>query len=401
LNAIDLSGPFRYSKIAFDRNIFRKRPWIAVSFCLQLNLIMAQKKKRPENESATPTALQGLNLNQLVDYLPCYITIQDRDLKLLYVNQKFKKDFGDGVGKKCHVVYKCSEEICPNCPVQKTFEDRRMHLTEENVTLASGGVSQVLIQTSPIIDKNGMVTAVIELATNITQLKKDRKELIILGQSIALLSHGIKNILEGLQGGAYIVDEGFKDNDIAMAQKGWNIVNKNIFDIADVVQNILYSSKDRPLKYERISPGQLARDSLALFHEKAVRLNIELKPQINASVPEVRLDIASIRRTLNNLIWNALEACLNDRNKKNHFVSVKTDLLDDDHFMFEIADNGIGMDQDTQRNIYEEFFSTKGSSGTGLGLAVVEKVVNRHGGEIEVTSTPGKGTTFKLIFKIN
>jgi signal transduction histidine kinase len=58
------------------------------------------------------------------------------------------------------------------------------------------------------------------------------------------------------------------------------------------------------------------------------------------------------------------------------------------------------MDQDTQRNIYEEFFSTKGSSGTGLGLTVVEKVVNRHGGKIEVTSTPGKGTTFKLIFKI-
>ena len=361
---------------------------------------MVKKKKRPENESSEPTAIPGLNINHLVDHLPCYVSIQDRDLKLLYVNKKFKKDFGDGVGQKCHAVYKCSTEICPNCPVQKTFEDRRVHLTEENVRLASGGVSQVLIQTSPIIDKNGVVTAVIELATNITQLKKDRKELVTLGQSIALLSHGIKNILEGLQGGAYIVDEGFKDNDIEMAQKGWNIVNKNVFDIADVVQNILYSSKDRPLKYERISPAQLAKDSLALFHEKAARLNIELKPQINESVPEVHLDIASIRRLLNNLIWNALEACLDDHKKKKHFVSVKTDLLDDDHFMFEITDNGIGMDQDTQRNIYEEFFSTKGSSGTGLGLAVVEKVVNRHGGTIEVTSVPGKGTTFKLTFKI-
>jgi signal transduction histidine kinase len=361
---------------------------------------MVKKKKRPENESSAPTAISGLDLNHLVDHLPCYVSIQDRDLRLLYVNKKFKKDFGEGIGKKCHAVYKCSAEICPNCPVQKTFEDRRAHLAEENVTLAGGGIAQVLIQTSPIIDKNGVVTAVIELATNITQLKKDRKELVTLGQSIALLSHGIKNILEGLQGGAYIVDEGFKDSDIEMAQKGWNIVNKNIFDIADVVQNILYSSKDRPLKYERISPGQLARDSLVLFREKAAGLNIELKPQINESVPEVRLDIASIRRMLNNLIWNALEACLNDRKKKKHFVSVKTDLLDDDHFMFEIADNGIGMDQDTQRNIYEEFFSTKGSSGTGLGLAVVEKVVNRHGGKIEVTSTPGKGTKFKVIFKI-
>lgn len=363
---------------------------------------MVKKKKHPEpeNESSALTAIPGLDIHHLVDHLPCYISIQDRDLNLLYVNKKFKTDFGDGVGKKCHAVYKCSEEICPNCPVQKTFEDRRPHLSEENVTLAGGGVSQVLIQTSPIIDKNGVVAAVIEMATNITQLKKDRKELVTLGQSIALLSHGIKNILEGLQGGAYIVDEGFKDNDIDMARKGWNIVNKNVFDIADVVQNILYSSKDRPLKYERISPAQLAKDSLALFSEKAARLNIELKPQINESVPQVRLDIASIRRLLNNLIWNAMEACLDDDKKKKHFVSIKADFLDDDHFMFEITDNGIGMDADTQRNIYEEFFSTKGSSGTGLGLAVVEKVVNRHGGEIEVTSTPGKGTTFRLTFKI-
>ncbi len=361
---------------------------------------MAPKKKRPENESSATTAIPGLNLHQLVDHLPCYVSIQDRDLNLLYVNHKFKRDFGDGVGKKCHTVYKCSTEICPNCPVQKTFEDRRPHLTEENVTLTGGGVSQVLIQTSPIIDKNGVVTAVIELATNITQMKKDRKELVILGQSIALLSHGIKNILEGLQGGAYVVDEGFKDNDIEMAQTGWKIVNKNIFDIADVVQNILYSSKDRPLKYEPVSPGQLARDSLALFYEKAASLDVELKAQINDAIPEVRLDIASIRRMLNNLIWNALEACLNDKQKKKHSVSVKTDVLDEGHFMFEIADNGIGMDQDTQRNIYEEFFSTKGSSGTGLGLAVVEKVVNRHGGKIEVTSAPGKGTRFTIIFNL-
>ena len=68
--------------------------------------------------------------------------------------------------------------------------------------------------------------------------------------------------------------------------------------------------------------------------------------------------------------------------------------------MFEISDNGIGMDQDTRRNMLEEFFSTKGSGGTGLGLAVVEKVVNKHGGRIEVNSAPGVGTTFKILLKL-
>ena len=69
-------------------------------------------------------------------------------------------------------------------------------------------------------------------------------------------------------------------------------------------------------------------------------------------------------------------------------------------FMFEVADNGIGMDQATQQNIFDEFFSTKGSGGTGLGLAVVEKVVNKHGGRVEVNSAPGKGSRFTMIFRL-
>jgi signal transduction histidine kinase len=257
----------------------------------------------------------------------------------------------------------------------------------------------MLIQSSPILDAKGEVDAIIEMGTNITQIKKSQKELTTLGQSIALLSHGIKNILEGLQGGAYVVDEAFNEGDIQLARKGWSIVNKNIFDITDVVQNILYSSKNRPLKYEMVSPGQLVQDSVQLFREKAAAMNIQLDEQINADLPDVHLDAAAVRRMLHNLIWNALEACHNDKEKKQHFVNVNLDYFDRNHFMFEIADNGTGMDEATRRNMLEDFFSTKGSGGTGLGLAVVEKVVNKHGGRIEVNSAPGTGTTFKIIFK--
>jgi len=352
---------------------------------------MSDKKKYP---------IPGLNLDHIIDHLPCYVSIQDRDLRILFVNESFKRDFGDGTGKLCHTVYKGSPDLCPNCPVRKTFQDKRVHITEETVQLSNGKISQIFIQASPILDENGNVTAVIEMATNITQIKLDRKELITLGQSIALLSHGIKNIIEGLQGGAYVVDEAFKDDDLELAQKGWRIVNKNIFDITDVVQNILYSSKNRPLKYESVLPGELLEDSVQLFREKAAAMNIQLEQQINPAIPEVRLDAASIRRMLHNLLWNALEACSNNTEKKEHTVLAKLDHFDKNHFIFEITDNGMGMDKSTRRNILEEFFSTKGSAGTGLGLAVVDKVVNKHGGRIEVESEPGKGSTFKIIFEI-
>lgn len=361
---------------------------------------MTNKKHLAHNKRATPSTISGLNPNQIIDLLPCYISIQDRDLRILFVNQIFKKDFGDAIGKLCYTVYKGSGEICPNCPAQKTFQDKGLHITEETVQLRNGKICQVLIQTSPILNDNGDVMAVIEMATNISRVKTDQKELVTLGQSIALLSHGIKNILEGLEGGVYVVDEGFKDGDLELARKGWKIVSKNIFDVTDVVKNVLYSSKNRPLKYDTASPGQLVKDALALFQDKAAAFHIRLREQINPYIPNVQLDIGGVRRMLNNLIWNALEACLNDTKKRKHFVSLKTDFYDDEHIMFEITDNGIGMDQATQRNMFEEFFSTKGSGGTGLGLAVVEKVVNKHGGRIEVTSTPGKGTKFTVIFKI-
>lgn len=365
-----------------------------------MNQIMSAKKKASDSFTADPTILEGLKYSHLIDLLPGYVSIQDRNFRILYVNQNFKDDFGDATGKHCYTVNKGSREICPNCPVQKTFRDKQTHLSEETFRLLNGKICQVLIQTSPILGDDNQVAAVIEMATNITRLKIEKKELATLGQSIALLSHGIKNILEGLQGGAYVVDEAFKDEDLALARKGWNIVNKNIFEITDIVKNILYSSKNRPLKYERVSPGILVEDSLALFHAKAAGLQIRLKPQINPELPDVYIDVASIRRMLNNLIWNALEACLNNSSQKNHFVSVRADFYDEDHFLFEIIDNGIGMDQATQRNIFEEFFSTKGSGGTGLGLAVAEKVVNKHGGTIEVDSAPGKGTKFTIILKI-
>jgi signal transduction histidine kinase len=365
-----------------------------------MNQMMSDKKRYPDHKPASLPDIPGMDLDHIINHLPCYISIQDRDLNILFVNENFKRDFGDGTGKQCHTVYRGSPDICTNCPVRKTFQDKRVHNTEETVRLLNGKTRQIFIQASPLLDENGNVTAVIEMATNITRIKTDRKELMILGQSIALLSHGIKNILEGLQGGAYVVEEAFKDGDIKLARKGWRIVNKNIFEITDVVKNILYSSKNRPLTYETASPGQLVRDSFALFKEKAAGLRIRLEEQINPHLPEVQLDTASVRQMLNNLIWNGLQACLNDKQKKSHWVRIKTDFYDDDHFSFEVADNGIGMDQATQRNIFEEFFSTKGSGGTGLGLAVVEKVVNKHGGRIEVDSAPGKGSRFTVIFRL-
>ncbi len=79
---------------------------------------------------------------------------------------------------------------------------------------------------------------------------------------------------------------------------------------------------------------------------------------------------------------------------------MRADFHDKFYFKFEVEDNGVGMDDDAQVNIFKEFFSTKGSEGTGLGLLVVDKIVKEHGGWVEVLTAPGKGTTFRVILRM-
>ena len=351
------------------------------------------------SSSGHPLTGIGVRPEQMLDLLPCYVTVLDSQHRIIYVNRRVTQDFGETSGQLCHEVFKSRPRTCRICPVKRTLQDKRIHIGEETFQKSGGKIVRVLINSSPILDENSEIAAVMELATDITGLKKRHLELTTLGQSIALLSHGIKNILEGLQGGAYVVNEALRDGDLKLASKGWQIVDRNISDISDAVQNILYSAKNRPLNYEKISPYRLAADAVELYKEKAAALGVDLIMNGRPDLRDANLDAPSIRRMLNNLIWNALEACRKDKHKSDHRVCVTADANDDAHFRLEVEDNGIGMKESVRRNIFEEFFSTKGGGGTGLGLAVVEKVVNKHGGRIDVASKEGLGSTFTIILK--
>jgi len=101
---------------------------------------------------------------------------------------------------------------------------------------------------------------------------------------------------------------------------------------------------------------------------------------------------------MNNLISNAIEACAKDTVKASHWIIVRADDYNELQFKYEVEDNGIGMDERTRLQIFENFFSTKGMEGTGLGLAVVNKIVKEHKGKMEVDSMPTIGTCFRILF---
>jgi signal transduction histidine kinase len=145
---------------------------------------------------------------------------------------------------------------------------------------------------------------------------------------------------------------------------------------------------------------QMLMETVGFFYEKAQMLDCRLRARVNPSLPMIHIDPGAARRMLINLISNALEACSRDKEKAFHAVSVRADYFDPHHFMVEVEDDGIGMDDSTSEKIFTRFFSTKGTDGTGLGLLVVHEIVREHGGRIEVLSALGKGSTFRMIFPL-
>jgi len=210
---------------------------------------------------------------------------------------------------------------------------------KETILLRDGSVNQMIVYSAPLLSLTGNVSAVIKLLTNVNMIKDVQKELVTLGQSFAVLTHDIKNMLEGLEGGAYVVDEGIKDSDWELAGKGWHIVKKNITEISRVTQNILYSTP----QFQKVKPSEVARRTVELYQEKASAMAIQLISLLNPTLPQTTMDASSITRMLSNLIWNALEACDKDRRKASSAVFIRADYYNKNHWMFEVEDNAAWM----------------------------------------------------------
>ena len=123
----------------------------------------------------------------LFESVPCYITVQDRNLRLLQTNREFRKDFGDKPGEHCYEVYKNRSDKCPNCSVERTFQNGAIYTSEETVTTKDGGQAHILVYTAPIYNEDKEIASVMEVSVNITNLKLLEEELVKSEEAYRLL----------------------------------------------------------------------------------------------------------------------------------------------------------------------------------------------------------------------
>lgn len=230
--------------------------------------------------------------------------------------------------------------------------------------------------------------------TQFYQAKIQAERLAAVGQTIATLSHHIKNILQGLRGGSSLIDLGLKEKDEAITRRGWGIVEKNQAKIYNLVMDMLSFSKDREPALESADLNETVADVVELMQSRAEELGVGLSWAASADLPPVLIDPDGIHRAVLNVVTNAIDACEGVAGGR---VAVATEWdAPSETARVVVADNGIGIPEEELPSIFQLFASTKGTRGTGLGLPVSLKIVREHGGRIDVASELGRGTRFVL-----
>lgn len=218
------------------------------------------------------------------------------------------------------------------------------------------------------------------------------EKLAAMGQTVTNIAHHIKNILQGIRGGGFVVEGGLQTEDCEAIAEGWDIVKRNQDRISGLVMDMLSYSKDRQPILESVSLRDIANEVVEMLGSRAAETGVSLQIDTPLDMDDVLIDAVGIHRALWNVITNGLDACMQ---VDDGIVRVSLGQCEANQFI-RVADRGVGIEPGRIDKIFAPFVSDKGGRGTGLGLAVSRKILREHGGDLTVSSVIGEGSTFEL-----
>ena len=339
------------------------------------------------------------NYRRLFDQVPCYISVVNRDLRVVQSNALYRRDFGEGANAYCFKLCKGRSTPCSDCLLVESFKDGKVHSREETLTTRDRRKIAVVVYTMPVRSEEDEITSVVEMFTDITEVKRLQKQLTLMGRAVAGMAHRIKNILMGLEGGMFVVNTGMEENDKAQLAEGWEMVERNVKRVSSVVKDLLYCAKERQPRFqENVSPQEIMKEVYQLYSRRTDGEAIALRLEETNSVHRATFDPEGVHNLLCNLVANAIDGCRfdPDQTKTTHNITMRCRQDEGGATVLEVEDDGVGIPDELSQKVFEDFFSTKGTEGTGVGLLVVQKVAEEHGGSVTFTTAPGKGTAFRV-----
>lgn len=346
-------------------------------------------------------------LASLADLAPDEIYTLDVDRRFTWMNQRAEVDGGLtrsvllGHDFSMIVGAESKEEATAALDCTLGGEEKQF---EVNTICADGRIRCMDAHTSPLWH-DGSITGVMVFMSDITEKKLAQAraarsdKLRALGELAAGVAHNLNNSLTVIQGRAQLLlmrsaaDEGNK--------KSLEVITQAVGDCSQTLRRLLdFSRRNASRNTVAVDLSELVTSSVEIARPKwqaeSANRTGTIDVRVNAPQPVMALaDSSELREVVLNLIFNAVDAM-----SQGGTIEIGTS-SEGSTARFWVADDGAGMTQDVIARIFEPFYSTKGERGTGLGLSASHGIIENHGGDINVTSEPGKGTRFEIILPLH
>ena len=219
-------------------------------------------------------------------------------------------------------------------------------------------------------------------------------KLAALGELAANIAHEINNPLTGVLGYAALLQRGLPADD--PNAKNLKVIENETIRARDIVRNLLDFARQEGLRKRKTSIREVMDDTLTLLRKQADLINVKVVLDYDEDVPQVYVDINQMKQVFINILNNALHAMQGGGTLT---VSIRAAKPDGKRPWVEVAfqDTGIGIPPEKLDLVFNPFYTSKqAGEGTGLGLSVSQRIVEEHGGVIDVVSEAGKGSTFTV-----
>ena len=242
-----------------------------------------------------------------------------------------------------------------------------------------------------------------EYTENLEKIVEEKSRKIVaaermacLGETVAGLSHSIKNIASGLKGGAFVLEKGIELNNNEYLNQGWEMLRGNVDKITRLSLDLLDYAKTAKMDFSLCDPNVPVQEvaDLMTHHAKTHDICLNICPDEN--LEKIYFDTEAVHRCLLNLVSNAIDACSEQECVEKKRITLKTLRASKGGVEYYVEDTGRGMGKEIKEHLFQRFFTTKGSKGTGIGLMLTKKIIDEHQGTISVKSEKNKGSVFKI-----
>jgi two-component system, NtrC family, nitrogen regulation sensor histidine kinase GlnL len=245
--------------------------------------------------------------------------------------------------------------------------------------------------TSPLMvagERQGIILVFVDV-TDATRAQAELQRnhaLTAVGQMTAQIAHEIKNPLGSIRFAAELLKRKAGDgrsDDLSTIQ----VIERSVDHLAAIVAELSEFARPKELNLVEIHLNHLLDEILPMVADRLNEKQMHVEKDFSLEIPAGNYDGTELRKLFLNLIINAIEA-----SEAESSIHLRTKLAGDNEISVDIVDRGCGMDADTQRRLFEPFYTTK-ANGTGLGMAIAKQIAVLHGGDLSVISQPGSGTT--------